>query len=62
MRKEDGSVTMGSARASDSSGETLKGSETKLGMTRSASSPKLSSESDNKVIYTWKHHTYTYKD
>ncbi|XP_056595505.1 protein phosphatase 1 regulatory subunit 12A [Triplophysa dalaica] len=48
LRKEEGSLTMGSARASDSSGETLKGSETKLGMTRSASSPKLSSESDNK--------------
>ncbi|XP_057185678.1 protein phosphatase 1 regulatory subunit 12A isoform X2 [Triplophysa rosa] len=48
LRKEDSSVTLGSARASDSSGETLKGSVTKLGMTRSASSPKLSSESDNK--------------
>lgn len=48
LRKADSSVTLGSAGASDSTGEALKGPESKLGMTRSASSPKLSSESDNK--------------
>ncbi|XP_073677305.1 protein phosphatase 1 regulatory subunit 12A [Garra rufa] len=48
LRKAGSSSTLGSAGASDPASEALKDSETKLGMTRSASSPRLSSESDNK--------------
>ncbi|KAI2648584.1 Protein phosphatase 1 regulatory subunit 12A [Labeo rohita] len=48
LRKAGSSVTLGSAGASDPVSEALKDAETKLGMTRSASSPRLSSESDNK--------------
>uniref|UniRef100_A0A9J7ZC25 Protein phosphatase 1 regulatory subunit n=1 Tax=Cyprinus carpio carpio TaxID=630221 RepID=A0A9J7ZC25_CYPCA len=48
LRKAGSSVTLGSAVASDPASEALKDPETKLGMTRSASSPRLSSESDNK--------------
>uniref|UniRef100_A0A672NSD3 Protein phosphatase 1 regulatory subunit 12A-like n=1 Tax=Sinocyclocheilus grahami TaxID=75366 RepID=A0A672NSD3_SINGR len=48
LRKAGSSVTLGSAGASEPTTEALKDPETKLGMTRSASSPRLSSESDNK--------------
>lgn len=48
LRKAGSSVTLGSAGASDPVSETLKEPETKLGMTRSASSPRLSSETDIK--------------
>ncbi|XP_043083735.1 protein phosphatase 1 regulatory subunit 12A isoform X2 [Puntigrus tetrazona] len=48
LRKAGSSVTLGSAGASDPATEALKDPETKLGMTRSASSPRLSSESENK--------------
>ncbi|XP_042608593.1 protein phosphatase 1 regulatory subunit 12A-like isoform X1 [Cyprinus carpio] len=48
LRKAGSSVTLGSAGASEPAAEALKGPETKLGMSRSASSPRLSSESDNK--------------
>ncbi|KTF85908.1 hypothetical protein cypCar_00043574, partial [Cyprinus carpio] len=48
LRKAGSSVTLGSAGPSEPAAEALKGPETKLGMSRSASSPRLSSESDNK--------------
>ncbi|XP_052400305.1 protein phosphatase 1 regulatory subunit 12A isoform X1 [Carassius gibelio] len=48
LRKAGSSVTLGSAVTSDPASEALKDPETKLGMSRSASSPRLSSESDNK--------------
>ncbi|XP_026057908.1 protein phosphatase 1 regulatory subunit 12A-like isoform X1 [Carassius auratus] len=48
LRKAGSSVTLGSAGASEPATEAPKGPETKLGMSRSASSPRLSSESDNK--------------
>ncbi|XP_056128602.1 protein phosphatase 1 regulatory subunit 12A [Rhinichthys klamathensis goyatoka] len=48
LRKAGSSVTLGSAGASDPTTEALKDPETKLGMTRSASSPRLSSETENK--------------
>ncbi|XP_051975201.1 protein phosphatase 1 regulatory subunit 12A isoform X2 [Xyrauchen texanus] len=46
LRKAGSSVTLGPTGASDPSSEALK--ENKLGMARSLSSPRLSSESDNK--------------
>ncbi|KAK2866873.1 hypothetical protein Q8A67_024990 [Cirrhinus molitorella] len=48
LRKAGSSSTLGSTGATDPATEALKDPETKLGMTRSASSPRLSSESDNK--------------
>ncbi|XP_016298057.1 protein phosphatase 1 regulatory subunit 12A-like [Sinocyclocheilus anshuiensis] len=48
LRKAGSSVMLGSAGASDPASEALKDPETTLGMTRSASSPRLSSESDSK--------------
>ncbi|XP_067293365.1 protein phosphatase 1 regulatory subunit 12A isoform X2 [Pseudorasbora parva] len=48
LRKAGSSVTLGPAGASDPASEALKDPEPKLGMTRSASSPRLSSETDNK--------------
>lgn len=45
-------MTLGSAGASDPASEALKDPENKLGMTRSASSPRLSSETENKVTLT----------
>lgn len=49
LRKAGSSVTLGSTSTSDAASEALKDPEAKLGMTRSASSPRLSSEADNKV-------------
>lgn len=48
LRKAGSSVTLGSTSTSDAASEALKDPEAKLGMTRSASSPRLSSEADNK--------------
>ncbi|XP_074533537.1 protein phosphatase 1 regulatory subunit 12A isoform X2 [Halichoeres trimaculatus] len=48
LRKAGSSVTLGSAGLSDSTQDTNRPAETVLGMTRSASSPRLSSETDTK--------------
>ncbi|XP_051237807.1 protein phosphatase 1 regulatory subunit 12A isoform X2 [Dicentrarchus labrax] len=48
LRKAGSSVTLGSAGLSDSSQDPSRPPETALGMTRSASSPRLSSEADTK--------------
>ncbi|XP_076589626.1 protein phosphatase 1 regulatory subunit 12A isoform X5 [Chaetodon auriga] len=48
LRKAGSSVTLGSAGLSDSSQDPSRPPETVLGMTRSASSPRLSSEADTK--------------
>ncbi|KAM9853988.1 protein phosphatase 1 regulatory subunit 12A [Aulostomus maculatus] len=48
LRKAGSSVTLGSAGLSDSSQDPNRPPESGLGMTRSASSPRLSSEADNK--------------
>ncbi|XP_072242071.1 protein phosphatase 1 regulatory subunit 12A isoform X2 [Leuresthes tenuis] len=48
LRKAGSSVTLGSAGLSDSSQDTSRPAEPALGMTRSASSPRLSSEADAK--------------
>ncbi|XP_061891821.1 protein phosphatase 1 regulatory subunit 12A isoform X2 [Entelurus aequoreus] len=48
LRKAGSSVTLGSAGLSDSSPDQNKPTESSLGMTRSASSPRLSSEADPK--------------
>ncbi|KAI3371250.1 hypothetical protein L3Q82_023867 [Scortum barcoo] len=48
LRKAGSSVTLGSAGLSDSSQDPSRAPETGLGMTRSASSPRLSSEADTK--------------
>ncbi|XP_051545364.1 protein phosphatase 1 regulatory subunit 12A [Myxocyprinus asiaticus] len=48
LRKAGSSVTLGPTGASDPTSEALKCPENKLGMTRSLSSPRLSSETDNK--------------
>ncbi|XP_018537553.1 protein phosphatase 1 regulatory subunit 12A isoform X5 [Lates calcarifer] len=48
LRKAGSSVTLGSAGLSDSSQEPSRPPESGLGMTRSASSPRLSSEADTK--------------
>ncbi|KAM4572835.1 protein phosphatase 1 regulatory subunit 12A isoform 3-T3 [Odontesthes bonariensis] len=48
LRKAGSSVTLGSAGLSDSSQDTSRPVEPALGMTRSASSPRLSSEADAK--------------
>ncbi|XP_068168300.1 protein phosphatase 1 regulatory subunit 12A isoform X2 [Antennarius striatus] len=48
LRKAGSSVTLGSAGLSDSNQDTSRPPETGLGMTRSASSPRLSSEADTK--------------
>lgn len=52
LRKAGSSVTLGSAGLSDSSQDPSRPPETGLGMTRSASSPRLSSEADAKVHAT----------
>ncbi|XP_034541321.1 protein phosphatase 1 regulatory subunit 12A isoform X2 [Notolabrus celidotus] len=48
LRKAGSSVTLGSAGLSDSTQDTSRPAESVLGMTRSASSPRLSSETDTK--------------
>ncbi|XP_060891496.1 protein phosphatase 1 regulatory subunit 12A isoform X2 [Labrus mixtus] len=48
LRKAGSSVTLGSAGISDSTQDSSRPPETALGMTRSASSPRLSSEADTK--------------
>ncbi|XP_034390943.1 protein phosphatase 1 regulatory subunit 12A isoform X5 [Cyclopterus lumpus] len=48
LRKAGSSVTLGSAGLSDTSQDPSRPPETVLGMTRSASSPRLSSEADTK--------------
>uniref|UniRef100_A0A3Q1G941 Protein phosphatase 1 regulatory subunit n=1 Tax=Acanthochromis polyacanthus TaxID=80966 RepID=A0A3Q1G941_9TELE len=48
LRKAGSSVTLGSAGLSDTSQDTSRPAESALGMTRSASSPRLSSEADTK--------------
>ncbi|XP_070828187.1 protein phosphatase 1 regulatory subunit 12A isoform X4 [Chaetodon trifascialis] len=48
LRKAGSSVTLGSAGLSDSNQDPSRPPETVLGMTRSASSPRLSSEADTK--------------
>ncbi|KAM9351790.1 protein phosphatase 1 regulatory subunit 12A [Symphorus nematophorus] len=48
LRKAGSSVTLGSAGLSDSSQDPSRPADTGLGMTRSASSPRLSSEADTK--------------
>ncbi|KAE8296221.1 Protein phosphatase 1 regulatory subunit 12A MBSP Myosin phosphatase-targeting subunit 1 [Larimichthys crocea] len=48
LRKAGSSVTLGSAGLSDFSQDSSRPPETTLGMTRSASSPRLSSEADTK--------------
>ncbi|XP_071760873.2 protein phosphatase 1 regulatory subunit 12A isoform X2 [Centroberyx gerrardi] len=48
LRKAGSSVTLGSAGVSDPSQDSSKPPESGLGMTRSASSPRLSSEADTK--------------
>ncbi|XP_063756925.1 protein phosphatase 1 regulatory subunit 12A isoform X4 [Eleginops maclovinus] len=48
LRKAGSSVTLGSAGLSDTSQDPIRPAETVLGMTRSASSPRLSSEADTK--------------
>ncbi|XP_026167493.1 protein phosphatase 1 regulatory subunit 12A isoform X2 [Mastacembelus armatus] len=48
LRKADSSVTLGSAGLSDSNQDSSRPPESGLGMTRSASSPRLSSEADTK--------------
>nr|XP_046250372.1 protein phosphatase 1 regulatory subunit 12A isoform X2 [Scatophagus argus] len=48
LRKAGSSVTLGSAGLSDSSQDPSRPAETGLGMTRSASSPRLSSEAETK--------------
>uniref|UniRef100_A0A3P8PN03 Protein phosphatase 1 regulatory subunit n=1 Tax=Astatotilapia calliptera TaxID=8154 RepID=A0A3P8PN03_ASTCA len=48
LRKADSSVTLGSAGLSDPSQDTSRPPESGLGMSRSASSPRLSSEADTK--------------
>ncbi|XP_056272356.1 protein phosphatase 1 regulatory subunit 12A isoform X2 [Pseudoliparis swirei] len=48
LRKAGSSVTLGSAGLSDTSQDPSRPPETLLGMTRSASSPRLSSEADTK--------------
>ncbi|XP_070686395.1 protein phosphatase 1 regulatory subunit 12A isoform X3 [Pempheris klunzingeri] len=48
LRKAGSSVTLGTAGLSDSSQDPSRPPETVLGMTRSASSPRLSSEADTK--------------
>uniref|UniRef100_A0A3P8U3A0 Protein phosphatase 1 regulatory subunit n=1 Tax=Amphiprion percula TaxID=161767 RepID=A0A3P8U3A0_AMPPE len=48
LRKAGSSVTLGSAGLSDASQDTSRPAESGLGMTRSASSPRLSSEADTK--------------
>ncbi|XP_008304568.1 protein phosphatase 1 regulatory subunit 12A isoform X7 [Stegastes partitus] len=48
LRKAGSSVTLGSAGLSDASQDTSRPPESGLGMTRSASSPRLSSEADTK--------------
>ncbi|KAL7401778.1 hypothetical protein ABVT39_004591 [Epinephelus coioides] len=48
LRKAGSSVTLGSAGLSDSTQDPSRPPETVLGMTRSASSPRLSSEADTK--------------
>ncbi|KAM3609188.1 uncharacterized protein V6R79_010837 [Siganus canaliculatus] len=48
LRKAGSSVTLGSAGLSDSSQDPSRPPDTGLGMTRSASSPRLSSEADTK--------------
>ncbi|XP_029289819.1 protein phosphatase 1 regulatory subunit 12A isoform X3 [Cottoperca gobio] len=48
LRKAGSSVTLGSAGLSDASQDPSRPAETVLGMTRSASSPRLSSEPDTK--------------
>uniref|UniRef100_A0A3B4V7S5 Protein phosphatase 1 regulatory subunit n=1 Tax=Seriola dumerili TaxID=41447 RepID=A0A3B4V7S5_SERDU len=48
LRKAGSSVTLGSVGLSDSSQDASRPPETGLGMTRSASSPRLSSEADTK--------------
>lgn len=49
LRKAGSSVTLGSAGLSDSSQDSSRPAESVLGMSRSASSPRLSSEADTKV-------------
>lgn len=49
LRKAGSSVTLGSAGISDSSQDSSRPAESGLGMTRSASSPRLSSEADTRV-------------
>ncbi|XP_036432380.1 protein phosphatase 1 regulatory subunit 12A isoform X3 [Colossoma macropomum] len=48
LRKAGSSVTLGSSGTSDAAIETLRGPESTAGMTRSASSPRLSSDTDTK--------------
>ncbi|XP_046890570.1 protein phosphatase 1 regulatory subunit 12A isoform X2 [Hypomesus transpacificus] len=48
LRKAGSSVTLGSAGVADPGQESSKAPESALGMTRSASSPRLSSEADSK--------------
>ncbi|XP_062318444.1 protein phosphatase 1 regulatory subunit 12A isoform X2 [Osmerus eperlanus] len=48
LRKAGSSVTLGSAGVADPGQESSRDSESALGMTRSASSPRLSSEADSK--------------
>ncbi|XP_030646834.1 protein phosphatase 1 regulatory subunit 12A [Chanos chanos] len=48
LRKAGSSVTLGPTGAPESGSESLRGPESALGMTRSASSPRLSSEAENK--------------
>ncbi|XP_072528428.1 protein phosphatase 1 regulatory subunit 12A isoform X2 [Salminus brasiliensis] len=48
LRKAGSSVTLGSSGASDAANETLRSTESTAGMTRSASSPRLSSDADTK--------------
>ncbi|XP_041853818.1 protein phosphatase 1 regulatory subunit 12A isoform X2 [Melanotaenia boesemani] len=48
LRKAGSSVTLGSAGLSDSSQDSSRPAESGLGMTRSASSPRLSTEADTK--------------
>ncbi|KAL6474582.1 hypothetical protein MHYP_G00181430 [Metynnis hypsauchen] len=48
LRKAGSSVTLGSSGASDAAIEPLRGPESTAGMTRSASSPRLSSDTDTK--------------
>uniref|UniRef100_A0A3B4EMZ0 Protein phosphatase 1 regulatory subunit 12B n=1 Tax=Pygocentrus nattereri TaxID=42514 RepID=A0A3B4EMZ0_PYGNA len=49
LRKAGSSVTLGSSGASDAAIEPLRGPESTAGMTRSASSPRLSSDTDTKT-------------
>lgn len=50
LRKAGSSVTLGSAGLADSSQDHSRVPDAGLGMTRSASSPRLSSEADAKVL------------